>query len=276
MAFMRYLTFLYVQSCAVLLFAQPGGGSPALRQASQLDVEGKYAEAREIFQKEIDTAATPRAKANAQRALAMSYAFGGNCKKTGELEQMVIDYWVTQEKAEPKNAFYQQGEMANEAARVCIDAGDLDAAERWYKLGTELGLKEPEISADRTALWKFRLAHAQARLAARRKKRAEASKYVAEAKAALESMTELRKAQDQYFPYLTGYVALYLGDYAQALADFGKANQNDAFIQCLTAETYEKLGNKEKALEYWRMAAKARSHNPPGAYAIPLARKKLG
>lgn len=63
--------------------------------------------------------------------MAMSYAFEGNCGKTGEYEQMVIDYWVTQEKGEPKNAFYQQGEMANEAARVCIDAGDVDAAERW-------------------------------------------------------------------------------------------------------------------------------------------------
>ncbi len=258
------------------LLAQPGGGSPGLRQASQLDVEGKYAEARELFQKEIDTAANPRAKANAQRAMAMSYAFEGNCQKTGEFERMAMDYWETQETAEPKNAFYQQGEMANEAARVCIDAGDVNAAERWYKLGTALGLKEPEIAADRTALWNFRLAHAQARIAARRGKRDEAVRYVADAKTALESMTDLRKAQEVYFPYLTGYVALYLGDYKAALADFLKANQNDAFIQCLIAQTYEKLGDKEKALEYWRMAGKAKSHNPPGAYAIPLARRKLG
>ena len=230
----------------IALLAQPGGGSPGLRQASQLDVEGKYAEARELFQKEIDTAANPQAKANAQRAMAMSYAF------------------------------YQQGEMANETARVCIDAGDVNAAERWYKLGTALGLKEPEIAADRTALWNFRLAHAQARIAARRGKRAEAVRYVADAKTALESMTDLRKAQEVYFPYLTGYVGLYLGDYKAALADFLKANQNDAFIQCLIAQTYEKLGDKEKALEYWRMAGKAKSHNPPGAYAIPLARRKLG
>ena len=152
----------------------------------------------------------------------------------------------------------------------------MDAAERWYKLGTKLGLKEAEIPADRTALWKFRLAHAQARIAARRGKRAEAARYVAEAKTALDSMTDLRKAQEIYYPYLTGYVALYLRDYPAALADLLKANQNDAFIQCLIAQTYEKLGNQEKALEYWRMAGKTRSHNPPGAYALPLARKKLG
>ena len=75
------------------LLAQPGGGSPGVRQASQLDVEGKYAEARELFQKEIDGAANARGKANAQRGMAMSYAFEGNCKTTGDYEQMVIDYW---------------------------------------------------------------------------------------------------------------------------------------------------------------------------------------
>jgi len=258
-----------------VLTAQPPGGSTVLRQASQLDVEGKYAEARALFQKEIDTATSARAKANAQRAMAMSYAFEGNCQKTGEYEQMVIDYWITREKDEPANAFYQQGEMANEAARVCIDAGDLNAAERWYKLGTRLGLKEPGISADRTALWKFRLAHAQARLAARRSQRAEAAKYVTEAKSALDAMTDLRKAQEQYFPYLEGYVALHLGDHRQALAAFEKANQNDAFIQCLIAQTYEKLGDTAQAREHWQLAAKSRAHNPVGAYAIPLARKKL-
>ena len=39
---------------------------PGLRQASQLDVEGKYAEARELFQKEIDGTANARGKANAR------------------------------------------------------------------------------------------------------------------------------------------------------------------------------------------------------------------
>ena len=274
---MRMFTLIgTVLGLAASMVAQPGGGSPGLRQASLLDVEGKYAEARELFQKEIDTAANPRAKANAQRGMAMSYAFESNCAKTVEYEQSVMAYWVTREKDEPENAFYQQGEMANEAARVCIDAGDLKAAEHWYAKGAELGLKEPGISADRRALWHFRLAHAQARLAARRGKRAEAAKYVAGAKSALEGMTELRKAQEVFFPYLTGYVALYLGDHQQALEDFQKANQNDAFIQCLMAQTYEKLGDKEKALDYWRMAAKSKAHNPVGAYAIPLARKKLG
>lgn len=263
-----------ILACGGIAFAQPGGRSGLTGQASQLDLEGKGAEARQILQKAIDTAASPAAKANAQRAMAMSWAFEGNCEKTGEYEQMVIDYWVTQEQAQPQNAFYQQGEMADEAARVCIDAGALDAAARWYKKGRDLGFKEPDISGDRKALWEYRWEHAEARLAARRGNRAEAERHVAAAKAALDRMTSLRSQQEPFFPYLTGYVAFYLGDYKTALADFEKA-QSDPFIQCMIGETYEKLGEKEKALEYYRKAATARAHNPPAAYAVPFAKKKL-
>ena len=166
--------------------------------------------------------------------------------------------------------------MADEAARVCIDYGDLDAASAWYKRGHDLGLKETDISADRKALWEYRWEHAQARIAARRGNRAEAEKHIASAKAALDAMTDLRQQQEAFFPYLTGYVAFYLGDYKKALGDLQRANQNDPFIQCLLGQTYEKLGDKDKAMECYRRAAATNAHNPPAAYARPLAQKKLG
>jgi tetratricopeptide (TPR) repeat protein len=267
--------------CAAGLCAQPpqgGRGGPfGSSPANQLDLDGKGAQARELFQKSIDSAATPRAKADADRAMAMSWAFEGNCAKTGEYEQKVIDYWAAQETADPANAFYQEGEIADEAARVCIDAGDLASAGAWYKKGHDLGLREPHISADRQALWEYRYDHALARLAARRGDRAEAQKYVAAAQASLEKMTALRAQQQAFLPYLTGYVAFYLGDYQAALADLQKANQNDPFIQCLIGMTYEKLGDQDKAMESYRKAyAAARAHNPPAAFARPFARKKLG
>ncbi len=237
------------------------------REAIQLDMDGKGAEARKLFQGSIDAAATPAARAQAQRAMAMSWAFEGDCKKTAEFEQQVMDYWVTREKEEPANAFYQQGEMANEAARVCIDLGDLDTASRLYRSGYEHGLKEPGISGDRKALWEFRWEHAQARLAARHANKEEAEKHIALAKAALATMTQLRKQQEVFLPYLTGYVAFYLGDYAQALTDLEKANQTDPFIQCLLAETNAKLGNLERSRELLAKAAAAKAHNPPAAYA---------
>jgi len=232
-----------------------------------LDLMGQYAEARKYFAKAIEVAATPQAKAAAQRAMAMSYAFEGNCKKTVEWEQKVFDYWVTM------NDFFQQGEMANEAARVCIEAGDLNTAQKWYETGHERGLREPNIKPDRVDLWEFRWQHAQARLAARRGKHEDALKHVAAAKAALDKGTN--PTQAVFFPYLVGYVAFYRGDTKTALEELQKANQNDPFIQCLIAQTYEKMGDKEKALEFYRKAAATTAHNPPAAYARPLAKKKI-
>lgn len=270
---MASLRIAFYLGFAMLVVAQPPAGQN--REAFQLDLEGKGAEARRLLQQSIDSATTPQAKASAQRAMAMSWAFEGNCPKTVEYEQKVIDFWKTREGDEPANAYYQQGEMANEAARVCIDAGDLDRAAGWYRKGHELGLAEPGISDDRKALWDFRLEHALARIAARKGNRAEAEKHVAAAKSALERMSQSRRQQQVFLPYLTGYVAFYLGDYQQALTDLQQANQNDPFIQVLLGQTCEKLGRKEEAIDWYRKAAAAKAHNPPAAYAVPFARKKL-
>jgi tetratricopeptide (TPR) repeat protein len=246
-----------------------------------LDLMGNGAEARKYFQKSIDVAADAAGRAQAQRAMAMSWAFSGDCRNTVKYEQMVFDYWKTRESAEPGNAFYQEGEMANEAARVCIDAGDLDTAAKWYQMGHDSGVKEPEeLHPGRRALWEFRTEHAMARIAARRGNKAEAQKHVELAKKALDDIKAkdagLYGQQQAFLPYLTGYVALYLGDYRVALEDLQKANANDPFFQCLIGMTYEKLGEKEKAMEVYRKAASSTGHNPPAAFAVPFAKKKVG
>jgi tetratricopeptide (TPR) repeat protein len=247
---------------------------------TMLDLAGRGGDARKYFQKAIDAASEPGAKANAQRSMAMSYAFEGDCRNTVKYEQMVIAYWITREQAEPQNAFYQEGEMANEAARVCIDAGDLETAETWYRKGTEMGVKEPGDQTHPKSLWTFRLEHALARIAARRGNKAEAQKHIDAAKAALDGDPRMAEQQGRFFPYLTGYVALYTGDYRKALDDLQKAiampgNGGDPFFQCLLGMTYEKLGEKEKAMECYRKASATNAHNPPAAFAKPFARKKL-
>ena len=228
---------------------------------------GKGGEARTYFSKAIELADTPEHKAAAQRAMAISYAFEGNCNKAIEYEQQVFDFY-----GGVKN-FFQQGEVADEAARVCLDSGDLDIAQKWYKIGHNMGLKEPDIKPARQDLWNFRWEHAKARIAARRSDQAEAQRHVAAAKAMLDKGTIPEQAQ--FFPYLKGYVAFYAGDYKAALEELNKANQNDPFIQCMMGQTYEKLGEKDKAMEHYRKASTASSHNPPAAYAVPFARKKL-
>ena len=53
------------------------------------------------------------------------------------------------------------------------------------------------------------------------------------------------------------------------------AVQTDPFIQCLTAQCYEKLGNRAMALEYYRKAANTTAHSVPAAFARPFAGAKL-
>jgi len=268
-----------------IALAQRGGPrtprADSLREASRLDSEGSTPQARAILQRLIDGAPDPAAKAESQRALAMSYAFDGDCASAAKSEELVIAYWVTREQAEPQNAFYQEGEMANEAARVCIDAGDFNTAERYYRRGTELGLREPEPRTHPKSLWDFRLTHALARLAARRGNKAEAQKQVAAARAVLDGDKTMAAQQERYYPYLTGYVALYTGDLKAAEVDLTKAismqgNTTDPFFHCLLAITYEKLGQKDKAKEFYQKAYDfATAHNPPAAFVRPYARKKL-
>jgi tetratricopeptide (TPR) repeat protein len=240
-----------------------------LRQGAALDLEGNHAEARKLFQEAIDSAPTPTAKAQAQRSMAISWAFDPDCDQAAKYEVPVHEYYLAQKD------FYNAGEIANELARICIEANRLDDAQKWYLKGREVGLQEPNITPDRRDLWEFRTEHALARLAARRGNRAEAQKHIAAAKAILDKGTN--PSQAQFFPYLTGYAAFYLGDYKEAISDLSQANQGDPFILSLLAQSYEKTGDKAQAESYYRKSLTvSNAHNPPNAFARPLARKKLG
>jgi tetratricopeptide (TPR) repeat protein len=265
-----YLPIVLLSIATVSVVAQgPGSQDPLLRQGQQKDLAGQYVDARKDFATALETASTPRAKGAAIRSMAMSYAFEANCKEATKYESQLYEMYLADQD------FFNAGEIADELARVCIDAGDLDAASAWYRMGHDAGLREPNITPARTDLWNFRWEHAQARIAARRGDKAGAQAHVAAAQAILDK--ETNPDQAQFFPYLTGYVALYSGNYAEALADLQKANQNDPFIQCLIAQTYEHLGDQAKANEFYRKALTAsNAHNPPNAYARPLAKRKLG
>lgn len=248
--------------------ATPNSFAAHLQSGIVLDLMGRYAEARQFIQKAIDRAPTPENGVSARRAMAMSYAFERDCAGATKYEAPLYDEYLK------KPDYFMAGEIANELARVCLESGDLDSAQKWYRAGYDAGPREPNIKPERKDLWDFRWEHAQARLAARRGNAAEARKHVEAAQAVFARGTNPDQAP--FVPYLVGYVAFYGGDYQTALAELQKANQNDPFIMVLIAQVYEKLGDQARATEYYKKALGSNAHNPTGAYARPLAKQKLG
>ncbi|MFN8057972.1 MAG: tetratricopeptide repeat protein [Vicinamibacterales bacterium] len=232
-----------------------------------LDLVGRYSEARASFTKALEAAQTPERKGQAQRAMAMSYAFEGDCEGATPYEKALYDGYLA------AKDFYMAGEIANELARICIEAGRYDTAATWYQTGHDVGLREPDIKPERRDLWEFRQEHALARLAARRGNQAEAQRHVQAAKAIFDKGTNPDQAP--FVPYLVGYVAFYGGDYKTAQAELLKGNQRDPFILSLIAQTHEKLGDAAKAMDYYRQVLAINIHNPTGAFSRPLAQRKL-
>ncbi len=259
------------QDEALALYRQALAKSPDsyeghLGVGEALDLKGDYAEARNHLSKAIDVAPAD-SKSQALRAMAVSYAFESNGAKAEEYEAQVFDARLS------KGDFVPAGETCNELARIYLESGDADQAYKWYKTGYETALRKADLPEADKNLWLFRWESAQARIAARRGKADEAHQHIPAAKAALDKANN--PDQMRFYPYLTGYVAFYLGDYKTAIADFQKADQRDPLNLALLAEAYEKSGDAAQARTYYRKVLESNAHNPTNAFARPLAKKKL-
>jgi tetratricopeptide (TPR) repeat protein len=199
--------------------------------------------------------------------MSVSYAFERNTDKASEYERRAFDLQYNWQKYEDAAA------TANELARIYLESGDLDNAFQWYQTGRLTGLRKPNITQAEKDLWTFRWEAAEARIKARRGQRDEALKHLAAAKAVLDAGGN--PDQLHFYPYLVGYVALYTGDYSTAIKELQKADQKDPFVLSLEAQTYEKLGDKAHAREYYEKVMTSNLHNPSNAFARPLAREKL-
>ena len=259
------------QDEALALYRQALEKSPDFYQANlesgiAFDLKGDYSAAREHLRKAIDEAPA-NSKQQALRIMAFSYAFEGNGAKAAEFETQVIDERMA------KNDLVGTAEGCNELARLYLESGDADKAYEWYKKGYETALRKTDLSEADRNLWLFRWENAQARVDARKGRRDEAGKHVAAAKAALDKANNPDQAR--FYPYLTGYVAFYTGDYKTAIEELQKADQRDPLILVLLGQSYEKSGDAAKAKEYYSKVMEINIHNPTNAFARPLARKKL-
>ncbi len=259
------------QDEALVLYRQALTLSPNLYEAQlgsgiALDLQGNYSEAREHLAKAIEFAPAEN-KQQALRAMAISHAFEKKSGEAAKFEQQVFDVRLS------AHDFTGAAEIANELARIYLESGDTNAAYRWYKTGYETAQQKPDLTAADKNLWLFRWESAQARVAVRSGKTDEAQQHIVAAKAGLDKANNPDQAQ--FLPYLTGYVAFYTGDYKTTIADLQKANQNDPMNMALLAEAYEKSGDAAQAANYYRKVLNSNAHNPPNAFARPLAKEKL-
>ena len=231
-----------------------------------LDLKGDYVAARKHLNKAVELAG-PNTIVQARRTLATSYAFEGNARKASGYEKTVYDDGIRQAEWEAAAG------VCNELARIYLESGDSDNAYNWYKKGYETIQRKSDLTDADKNLWLFRWENAQARIAARRGKAEEAHGHVLAAKAALDKANNPDQAR--FYPYLTGYVAFYTGDYKNAITELQKADQHDPLILALLGEAFEKAGDAAQAKDYYRKVLEINTHNPANAFARPLARKKL-
>jgi tetratricopeptide (TPR) repeat protein len=253
--------------------ADPKSFEAHLATGMILDLQGKYEEARKHIQAAMNVA-DEKQKPGAQRSMAVSYFFERNAKGAEDAERPLIEMYLA------KKDFASAADVSNELARLLLESGDYSGATKYYQMGYDASTKA-ELKPEDHALWEWRWHNAEARIAARKGNKAEAQKHVEAAKAALDKTgADNLKAQAQYWPYLTGYVAFYGGDYSTAITELQsaneKANQRDPFVLALLAQAYEKTGKNAEAMELYKKILTINSHNPTGAYARPLAQKKVG
>jgi tetratricopeptide (TPR) repeat protein len=231
-----------------------------------LDLKGDYPAAHDHFNKAVE-AATADQKQSALRALAVSYTFEGDAYKASEPELQVFNARTA------AGDTVGAAETCNELARIYLELGDPDHAYKWYKMGYETISHKPNLSDADKNLWLFRWESAQARIAARRGKTDEAQQHLAAAKDALDKANNPDQAR--FYPYLTGYVAFYTGDYKTAIGELQKADQHDPFILVLLGQAYEKSGDAATAKKFYSEVMDVNGHNPSVAFSRPLAKKKL-
>jgi tetratricopeptide (TPR) repeat protein len=231
-----------------------------------LDLQGRHADAR-IQLEEAVKVADDEERNTALTSLGVSYAFESKAEEAARYYQRAFDAEI---QADDRNA---AAGLANALGRIYLESGNLQKAEQWYTTGYETSKKIPGLPASQIVLWEMRWHNALGRIAARRGNAAAAQEHAAAVKALLEKGGN--ENQRAFYPYLLGYIAFFSKEYQRAIDELTKGDQNDPFVLGLIAQAYEKLGNRDKAAEYYRKVMASTAHSINSAFARPLARAFL-
>jgi|SRR5688500_17150194 len=231
-----------------------------------LDLQGRHDAAR-VHLEEAVKLASDRQRNTALSSLGVSYAFQSKADEAARYYQRAYDAQVQADDTGGAAG------LANALARVYLESGNLQKAEQWYTTGFEMAKKIPGLPASEAALWEMRFHHAQARIAARRGNNAAAEKHAEAVRVALDK--GVPENQRSAYPYLLGYIAFYTKDYRQAVEALLKGDQSDPFVLGLIAQSYQKLGDRDKAAEFYKKVMASPAHSINAAFARPLARAFL-
>lgn len=244
----------------------PTSQSAMTGAAVVLDLMGRTEEARTYLRKAIDGASNPFEKINAERVMAVSWAFSGKCD-----EVVAHQVPVVQASAE----LSAKAAAARDAARACLDAGQSDTAYQWFLTAHDLASKQQNLDAAAKALVDFNWLGAQAEVAARKGNRSDADRYLKAAKALVAEHPDMAADSAALVSQLEGYLAFYRGDDESALTNLQNADQDDASVRSLMGQLYERSGQKNKAIEQYTKAASATAHTMATASGRPFAAERL-
>jgi tetratricopeptide (TPR) repeat protein len=255
-----------ITSLERLVGASPASFDARLTLGRALDLEGRHADARKHLEEALKVA-TDEQRTEALTTLGTSYAFEAKADEAARYYQRAFDADV---QANDRGA---AAGRANALGRIYLESGNLQKAEQWYTTGYEMSRKIPELPAAEAALWDMRRHHALARIEARRGNRAAADEHAAAVKGLLDTIGT--QNQRVFYPYLLGYIAFYGKQYAQAAEELRRGDQSDPFVLGLIAQSYQKLGDRARAEEYFRKVMATPVHTINSAFSRPLARAFL-
>jgi tetratricopeptide (TPR) repeat protein len=246
--------------------ASPKSFEARLALGRGLDLEGLHPAARRQLEEALKLASDAQRTA-ALTALGISYAFESKADEAARYYQRAFDADIQENDLETAAA------RANALGRIYLESGNLQKAEQWYTTGFETSRKIPDLPAEQAALWEMRRHNALGRIEARRGNRQEAAAHAAAVKELLN--TQGLDNQRVFYPYLLGYIAFFAKDYRQAIDELLRGDQSDPFVLGLIAQSYQRLGDRAKAGEYFRKVMETPVHNINAAFSRPLARSFL-
>ena len=231
-----------------------------------LDLDGKHAEARVQLQEAIRLASDDQ-RTTALTAMGVSYAFESKPDEAARFYQRAYDADVQADDRGTAAA------RANALGRIYLESGNAQKAEEWYRTGFEMAKKIPGLPAPQAALWEMRWHNAMGRIAARRGQIKAAEEHAAAVKSLLDRGGN--EGQSVFYPYLLGYIAFFAKDYRRAADELSKGDLADPFVLGLLGQSYQRLGDRAKAEEYFRKVLASPAHTINSAFARPLARASL-